>query len=542
MPAYQIQRQHILSYHIAGVIVNRLRRFIFNGIIMAAVSIAMRSVTVAFNVYISNRIGAVAMGLFTLIATVYGFSITLATSGINLATTQLIAESLGDTAQSETKGVPKNRAAEVKRILGRCIGYAVFFGTLASITLFVLAAPIGNKLLRDGRTILSLKVLAFTLIPISLSSVLSGYFSAIRRVYKNAVTQIAGQGIKIYACVCFLSLLGAKDTESACLAVVCGGALAEITSFVISFILFLKDRPKSKTATSLKDKKIAKKALLKNALPLAFSAYMRSALVTIEHILIPRGLEKSGSSRDSSLAAYGTVGSMVFPLVLFPSAITASFAGLLIPEVAESHAVGDKRRINGIVDTVLETVLIFSIGCAGIIMSFSLQLGNTVYPNAENVGKYILMIAPLIPVMYLDTAVDSMLKGLGEHVYCMGVNIADASISVILVALLLPLMGIDGYIITVYFTEILNATLSITRLLIKSRVKTHVFLWVGRPLACVIAATKCVHWLAECFSLSINVWLLMLFSAMLYVIFMIIVGGIKPRVIADRIRYIRGVV
>ena len=277
--------------------------------------------------------------------------------------------------------------------------------------------------------------------------------------------------------------------------------------------------------------------LLTSALPLAFSAYMRSALVTIEHILIPFGLERSGSSRDSSLAAYGTVGSMVFPLVLFPSAISASFAGLLIPEVAESCATGDERRIKGIVCTVLETVLIFAIGCAGIMMSFSLELGATVYPSSDTAGKYILMIAPLIPVMYLDTAVDSMLKGIGEQVYTMWVNIADASISVILVAILLPIMGINGYIITVYFTEILNATLSITRLLVKSKVKTHVVLWVGRPLLCVIAATKIIHFLSDKISLG-NVWTHIITAALLYVLLMILCGGIKIKRVANRINYI----
>ena len=64
---------------------NRLRRFIINGTLMAVVAILIRSVAVAFNVYISNKIGAVAMGLFSLISTVYGFGITFATSGINLA-------------------------------------------------------------------------------------------------------------------------------------------------------------------------------------------------------------------------------------------------------------------------------------------------------------------------------------------------------------------------------------------------------------------------------------------------------------------------
>ncbi len=514
---------------------NRLRRFMFNGILMAFVALAMRTVALTFNVYISNRIGAVAMGLFSLISTVYGFALTLATSGISLATTRLIAEDIGDTANE--RGIPQKSRAQVRCTMGRCLLYALFFGGLASIALWFLSDYIGTVILRDIRTVSSLRLLSLTLLPTSISAVLCGYFSAARKVYKNAVTQVLGQGIKIYITVTLLASLAARDIESACLCVIGGGALAEFISFVMTWLLYAAEKKKSSEKIEAAERKRSTKRLLANALPVAFSAYMRSALVTIEHILIPHGLEKSGASRDSSLAAYGTVGSMVFPLVLFPSAISASFAGLLIPEVAECTAMKDTRRLCGIICTVLEAVLIFSIGCAGVIMSFSLELGSTVYTHSATAGKYILYIAPLIPIMYLDTAVDSMLKGMGEQVYTMWVNIADALISVILVATLLPGMGISGYIVTVYFTEILNATLSITRLLQKSKVKTRAPLWVGRPLLCIIGATHITHLLAKIIAL-VNVWCKMSIAAVLYVGLLTLLGGIKPRVIADRIVYI----
>ena len=510
---------------------NRLRRFILNGIIMAVVSVLMRSVAVAFNVYISNKIGAVAMGLFSLISTVYGFGVTFATSGINLATTRVVAQAIGDTSGKDGIKIAKN-TGNVRCIMTRCVVYSLFFSIIATVVLWCFAEPLGTSVLRDARTVTSLRILSLTFVPLSLSSVFGGYFSAVRQVSKNALTAVVGQGVKIYASIMLLSAVFASDVESACVAVVLGGAVAELLSFMLTLILYLCDRPKKKSSIPDTVKKKATRDVLGNSLPLAFSTYMRSALVTIEHILIPRGLEKSGSSKDLSLAAYGTVSGMVFPLVLFPSAVSAAFAGLLIPEVAESSEIGDTRRIHGIINTVMETVLTFSIGCAGIIMSFSLELGRTVYPNADGAGKFILMIAPLIPVMYLDTAIDAMLKGMGEHVYSMCVNIADAFISVILVALLLPRMGIYGYIVTVYFTEVLNATLSITRLLSKSKVKTRAVLWIGRALLCVIAATRLVHILPLG-----GVWVRIVLAALSYVLLMTVFGGIKPRVVADRVRY-----
>ncbi len=500
----------------------RLKKFILNGLLTTAVSLIIRFVSVGFNVYISNQIGAVAMGLFTLISTVYGFSITVATSGIGLTTTKLVAEAMG----REEEGSRSDFHPSVYCTVKKCVCYALFFSIGSGIALFLFSAPIGEHLLRDSRTILSLRVLAFTLPPIALSSVFSGYFIAVRRVYKNAIVTVAGQAARIYSSILFITRLQARDIESACLAVVLGGALSEILSFIIQFLLYLLEkRPNAiENLSSLTEKSI-KKNLLRTALPVAFSAYVRSGLITIEHMLIPWGLERSGSTRDLSLAAYGTVQSMVFPVIFFPSALTGSFAGLLVPEIAESQTKNDTIRIERIIERVFLSVLSFSIGTAGIMMCFSYALSDVIYPDT-NAGKYILMIAPLIPVMYLDTSVDSILKGLGEQVYCMGVNIIDALLSVILVWMLLPHLGITGYIATVYFTEIVNATLSIFRLFSITHVKPRLFSWIIKPLFCIIAATSIVRFFLSMLAVTIQTaWQLTIYIGLtvsIYFVFLLV--------------------
>lgn len=509
---------------------NRLKKFIINGLLITAVSIFMRAVSVSFNIYISNKIGAVAMGVFTLISTVYGFSITVATSGINLAATRHIAEAIGN---CENKEFPE-KTPTVRCIVKKCVVYSLCFSVGAGIVLFLFAPLIGERLLADSRTVRPLQILAFTLPPIALSSVLSGYFTAIRRVYKNAAVQVIGQGVRIFSCIILFSFFGADDVESACVCIVSGGAVAEILAFAIQYLLYIFEKSYQKTKkTSSEEGQSIWKKVLNTALPVAFSAYVRSGLITLEHMLIPWGLQQSGNSRDKSLAAYGTVHSMVFPLVLFPSALSGSFAGLLVPEIAESAASGDNARIERIINKVFHAVLVFSIGTAGIIMCFSYELANTVYPNA-NAGKFILMIAPLIPIMYLDTSVDGILKGLGEQVYCMGVNIADALLSVILVVILLPRMGIIGYILTVYFTETVNATLSIARLLTVTSVKPKVIDWIVKPLLSIIVSCSAVRFIASRLTGAIMTGTALasyiVLTVGIYLILLIIVGALKtPR-------------
>lgn len=58
----------------------RIKLFIFNGLILTATSLLMRTVGMFFGVYISKKVGTEALGIFNLIMSVYMFFITFATS------------------------------------------------------------------------------------------------------------------------------------------------------------------------------------------------------------------------------------------------------------------------------------------------------------------------------------------------------------------------------------------------------------------------------------------------------------------------------
>lgn len=468
-----------------------IKKFFLNAIILCAVSMLMRTVSVSFNVYVSNKAGAEAMGLYALLSGIYGFAVTFATSGINFATMRLVAQALG-----------RNDGAEAKAALKRCAAYAFCFSTAATAWLFLGAEFIGVKMLGDTRTVLSLRILSITLIPIALSSVFNGYFTAVRRVYKNAAIQVCEQAVKIFTVSALLSLLLPRGIEFACAALALGGGVSECFSFLLSFTVFTIDKKKLKRnkGDQKKHEKLTGE-LLKTAIPIASSAYVRSGLISIEHMLIPVGLEKSGASRSVALSLYGIIQSMVLPIVLFPAALISSFSGLLVPELTECAVKNNKRQIRYICERSIQMALIFAIGTSGIMICFSGELGAVIYPK-ESTSAYIKMLAPLIPIMYLDTTVDHMLKGLGEQFYSMIVNIADSALSVFLVWFLLPKMGIVGYVVTIYATELINASFSVVRLIKKSGFTPHLFKWIVKPLFSIIGATCISHMVFDVISLD----------------------------------------
>lgn len=477
---------------------NAARRFAVNALLLIAVNLFMRTVGVAFNAYLAGRAGGEVMGLHSLLFGVYGLAMTLGCAGINLGATRMVADVMGRFCPAaEGRPVEDTHEGEscrlaIRRVLGKCIGYSLLCGFGAGLLLFTAAPWIGEVWLNDGRTVLSLRVLALTLPPIAVCSCLNGYFTAVRRVAKSAAVGIGVQFLRIGFCAYLLTLWLPEGVEMTCLALVLGGALSEVCGLLLTVGAYLLDRRQhlrtgAGEAPDMGEDGSTKK-LLGITVPVTLSACLRSGLLTLQHILIPRGLKQSGTSWEAALTSYGVLHSMVLPVVLFPSAFISSFSGLLVPEVAESVARGDNERVSRLAGKIITPALIFSFGVAGVMACFGYELGEAIYGSRE-AGLYIRILAPLIPIMYVDSSVDAFLKGMGEQVYSMNVNILDAAVSVLLVWLLLPRMGLWGYVVAIYATETLNTTLSLCRMLRMSRMPVRLWGQVFGPILCAVGAT-----------------------------------------------------
>lgn len=452
-----------------------VRRFFRTGVALSLSALLLRTVSVSFGAYIAECIGAEGMGLYSLIISVYTFAVTFATSGVQLGVTRLVSEAIG-------RGKPeKARAA-----LSSALWYALIFGAVASFSLLFGADFFGTVLLGDRRTVPALRLLSVALIPIALSSVFSGYFIAVRKAARQAAVSVAEQLLRILLTVGALSVLLPKGLTYACLALVGGSALSEIFSALFLFLLYLFERRHHKREAA-KGRQLF--PLLRITLPVAASSYVRSGLLSAEHMLIPRALSAGGQKREEALASYGTLSGMAMPLLLYPSAILSSFAGLLIPEVAERVAREAAEENRRLCERALFVTLLFGIGFGGIFAAFSEEIGLLVYGKSE-VGRYISILAPIVPIMYLDHITDAVLKGAGRQVFSMTVNILDSIGSILLVILLLPKLGAQGYAYIIMIAELFNFSFSITGLHNAIPFRFHPFSWVLLPSVCIFIAVS----------------------------------------------------
>lgn len=236
--------------------------------------------------------------------------------------------------------------------------------------------------------------------------------------------------------------------------------MGDLVSFSLQYILYLFDRRRYDKPRVLRNITVRMASI---ALPLALSTYARTALSTLQQLLVPAGFKKYGSSSEKALADYGIVHGMVIPIITFPSALFYALGDVIVPELTAAQVQKCYNRINYIVNRILRLSILISIGLSVMLFYFADEVGMLFY-NITDVGYYVRILSFVMPVMYLDSITDGMLRGLGQHMYTMWVNITDSVVSVILVYLLLPKWAVAGYLFMICFTEIFNFALSIYRL------------------------------------------------------------------------------
>lgn len=378
-----------------------LKVFILNTIILLLSSVILQIINMFFSIYISNTIGEEAVGVFTLVMSVYMFGITLASAGINISATRVVSEELAS-----------NNELGAKKAAQRCVLFSLLFGLSASVIFFVSADFITIHCLHNKISKNVIYLICIALPFISMSSAVNGYFTAVRRVYKNALAKFFEEFVKILFTAILLKSLMPDDINYACYALILADLISEVTSFAQLYFLYIRDKKGSLSESRYRDLDSYNKRILRITIPVALTSYLRSGLSTIKQLIIPSSLQKSGMNSSNSLIAYGIVNGMAMPVIMFPVILITSFSGLLIPEFSRFHTQGKNKKIRSLSILILSCTLIFSVLVAIAIFMLSDEISTIIYHKSE-IAKYIRILSPLIVIMYLDIVIDRNFKRIG---------------------------------------------------------------------------------------------------------------------------------
>ena len=495
--------------------------FIKNAAVLTVTALLLRLAGIIFKVWLAAAIGSEGIGLYQLVLSVYVLVSAFASGGICTAVTRLCAEEL---AVGSAKGA--------KRVLKKGIILSLLLAVVSLAAVFLSADFTAFVLLGDARAAGAVRVLGFSLPFMAVSSCVRGYFFARRKTISPGIAQIIEQTARILLVLTLASQFASRGIGFACAAVMLGDTVAEGVSCLFLCLVLRHDAKKLGNAEGNTAKHGYRK-IVSVSLPITAGRYLNSLLRTAENLLVPRCLSAL-SSAASALSQFGMIKGMALPLLFFPSSFLNSVSTLLIPEMSEASALGQKYKIRYAAEKVVRLTSISSFLAAALFSALSLPLSRAVY-NEPAVGYLLRALAPIVPLMYLDSVCDGMLKGLDRQRFVFIITVTDSAARLLLIPIIVPRMGMTGFLLIMIASNIYTAAARIGMLIKVSEMNISVSKNVVMPFVSAVFAVSGSVWALSRFALSDAVLSICvtLMALVIYIIFILFFGCVSRDDIAD---------
>lgn len=448
-------------------------------IILTIAGIITRILGFVYRIYMSNIIGAEGMGLYQLIIPIYGLGWSIACSGFTTTLSKL-------TAEEKAKGEHGN----IRLVLKQSTIISTIIGISLTLTLYFGAEFISTFLFKDERTILALKILAFSFPFMAAGSCIRGYFFGLQETIVPAINQVLEQCVRMGVVFFLASTFIPRGLEYACAAATIAIVIEEIFSFLYAFFSYKKYKTRySKKPPSLSKQK-ALNLIFVMAMPLTANRVTGSLLSTWENILIPQSLQRFGMTTSDAISTYGQITGMAMPLIFFPTAFLISLAISLVPAISEAQAVKNYKKITYTAEKAILFATVIGFGASALFVTFSKELGVIIYN--EDISSMLFLLGIICPFMYVQMVLSGILNGLGYQVFIFRNSLISSVINIGFIYFLVPKQGINAFILGWFISLIVICILEIEKLRESVSLNFELLNWFVKPLLSAILSALVV--------------------------------------------------
>lgn len=427
-------------------------------IILTIAGIITRIIGFFYRIFLAGLLGSELLGIYQLVFPVYGICFTIYGAGIQTAISQII----GTTTSKKNQGY----VSPVKILVSGMI-LALSLSLLLLVHVYSNPGWIAEKILLEKSCAPYLKIMALLFPFCSISACISGYYYGIQNASVPASSQIIEQLSRVLFVYLMCTFAGSGKEFNAIVAV-CGLVTGEICGCIFSIArLFISLHQAKNINTSASRTRIKKynsgkhpvfKTLLSLSVILTTTKLIVSLLHSAEAVFIPAALQKYGCSPADALSIYGILSGMAMPFILFPSAISNSFAVMLLPSIAQAQAEKNSAKIRKSVTFATKYNLLIGWLCICIFIVFGDEMGTLFFHNTD-AGSYIVILSWLCPFLYVSTAFTSIINGMGHTQLTFIITVLSLILKIYFLVALVPVYGIKAYLAGMLASQVIMAVM-----------------------------------------------------------------------------------
>lgn len=417
-------------------------------IFLTCVQFVTQIISLILNIYINKNLGTENLGLMSLINAFFTFAIIISNGNIFVSSSRFISEEIG-----KKDGNPG-------KIFAYSVLFSVILSTVSAFAVTLLSVPVSKSIIKDCNAEGAIKILAVSLPVAALSSCIKGYFNAYRKVTVPALSETLSFLVRSVIMGISAAFLIRKNILSIYTALSLSVICSEVAGIIVLIIYLIKTHPSNTGKPTVSFAKFSA-----GLVPVMLNSYIPCILSTANDALVPFTLKQAGSSTADALSKYGLFEAVVLPVLFFPSMFISCLSTILVPEISREKAGGNRIRNLKLTEKVIDATVIYSVYIVSILAVYGKTIGSLICGN-EYAGKMIMLLAPVVPFIYLEIVLEGIIKGLGRHSFSSLNYLAEYIIRISALLVFTPLTGEYGIAISYYLSNIIC---NISRIIMISR-------------------------------------------------------------------------
>lgn len=399
-------------------------------LILTATGLASRIIGFLYRIFLTHTIGAEGLGMCQLVLPVFTLALALCAGGMQTAITKFTAES--DSMQPLRDGL--------------CI--CIISSLLCAAGLYANADFLAVTVIGDGTCAPLLRIISLSLPFACIHACFNGYYYGKKKTTVPAVSQLLEQVVRVFCVYLFFRICTEQSLPLTPALTLWGTVCAEAAATLFCVTTFRIRRSAGSP--------VPVGRMLHFAAPLTASRLVLNLFAGAEAILIPRALLSAGNSRSAALSIFGTLNGMALPVILLPTVLTGSLSVLLLPQISEAAAAGDRARTARITRRTVELCAILGLTCTLGLLLFGRLIGRLLFHSAL-AGSYITALSFLCPFLFLDGTLGSILHGFGFTRYTFFLSLCACALRLFAILSLVPHFGLYVYLWSLLLGHIMQS-------------------------------------------------------------------------------------
>ncbi len=365
----------------------------------------------------ARLMGAQALGVMEMASSAVMLAITPVTAGVPTAMSRLTAQKSADPHAVLHAGL-----SLVKRL------------SALLIPAMLVLTPALAWLLGDLRTLPAILTSLPCILLLGLCAVYSGYFYGLDEAATPALNECAEQTIR---CVLALLLLYFLSGRSVAVTAALPN-LAEVAAGVGVWWLFRRKAPclRGPAAPAIR------REIVRLTAPTTGARLCQTALRSLNAVLLPVCLRRSGLSSAAATAQFGLLNGMAMPLLMLPGIVTGAICMVATPAVSRQE--GQHARLQHTMRQLLLSAA--GVGAtAAIVLFFGANFLSTRLFREAALAPLLRLMAPSALLMAVQQVQFGLITGLGVQNKALTGTVIASFLSLAVTAALCPLPGVRLY-------------------------------------------------------------------------------------------------